>query len=246
MSRKNTRLSVNVNKIALLRNSRGGNLPDLLKMVKDCLRFGADGITVHPRPDERHIRYQDVKDIAEILDGVELNVEGYPNDNFLKLIEEVEPAQCTLVPDPPDALTSDSGWDTLSHSDFLKDITVFLKDLNIRSVLFMDADVEKIAMAAQIGVDRIELYTGTYASIFPQNPQKAIHPFIQAAKYANEIGLTVNAGHDLNLENLNFLIQHIPDIQEVSIGHALIADALYLGLDSTIQAYQNALVLDKG
>lgn len=235
-----TRLSVNINKIATLRNSRGGNIPDVLKAAIDCQDFGAEGITVHPRPDERHIRYQDVRDIKPYI-CTEFNIEGYPSPDFIKLIEEVLPHQVTLVPDPPDALTSNQGWDTLSHQDFLKEIVSHLKSLGVRVSLFTGTDLNLIRQAVKTGTDRIELYTEPYASMFPADREKAIGPFVKAAVLARELGLGLNAGHDLNLQNLKYFFQHIPWLLEVSIGHALIADALYYGLENTIGMYREQL-----
>lgn len=236
-----TRLSVNINKIATLRNSRGGNIPDVLKAAIDCQDFGAQGITVHPRPDERHIRYQDVRDIKPYI-CTEFNIEGYPSPDFVKLIEEVLPHQVTLVPDPPDALTSNQGWDTLSHQDFLKEIVSHFKVLGVRVSLFTGTDFNLIRHAASTGTDRIELYTEPYASMYPVDRKKAIEPFIKAAALAGELGLGLNAGHDLNLQNLKYFSQNIPWLLEVSIGHALIADALYYGLENTIGMYREQLV----
>ncbi|MBN2347560.1 MAG: pyridoxine 5'-phosphate synthase [Bacteroidales bacterium] len=235
-----TRLSVNINKIATLRNSRGGNIPNVLKSAIDCQQFGAQGITVHPRPDERHIRYQDVREIKPII-RTELNIEGYPSRKFLDLVKEVQPDQVTLVPDPPDALTSNQGWDTIGNASFLKDVIFELKKAGIRTSIFIDTDLDKIVAAAKSGADRIELYTEPYAKNFPLNKTKAIDPFLRAAVRANEAGLGINAGHDLNLENLKFFKDTIPGLLEVSIGHALIADALYFGLEKTIQMYLNLL-----
>lgn len=231
-----TRLSVNINKVALLRNSRGGNLPDILQVAKDCERFGAQGITVHPRPDERHIRYDDVRQLKQIVSN-EFNIEGNPTDNFLNLVKEVKPDQATLVPDPPDALTSDTGWDTIKYKDFLKDVAAKLHKDGIRVSIFLDPDIKLVEAAAETNIDRIELYTGPYASVFPKSPEEAIKPYISAALKADELGLGINAGHDLNLENLRFFDRNIPSLQEVSIGHALISDSLYFGLENTIQLY---------
>lgn len=231
-----TRLSVNINKIATLRNARGGNIPDVLKAAVDCQRFGAEGITVHPRPDERHIRYQDVLDLRPIV-KTEFNIEGYPGKKFLDLVKRVHPEQVTLVPDAPDAITSNHGWDTIKHKNLLKDIINELKDNNIRPSIFVDADPRMVEAAALTGSTRIELYTEPYASNYPVNAERAILPFVEAAKVAHSAGLELNAGHDLNLENLKFLVSRIPRIKEVSIGHALIADALYFGLENTIQMY---------
>lgn len=231
-----TRLSVNINKIATLRNARGGNIPNVLQAAIDCQRFGAEGITVHPRPDERHIRYQDVRDIKPII-STEFNIEGYPSESFTKIVLEVLPDQVTLVPDPPDAITSNSGWDAKSNKDFLKKVISVYKNAGIRTSIFVDPNPEMIKHAADTGTDRVELYTEPYASFFPSDKERAIEPFIAASKVAKEVGLGLNAGHDLNLDNLRYFIQNIPWILEVSIGHALIADALYFGLENTIQMY---------
>jgi len=231
-----TRLSVNINKIATLRNARGGNIPNVFKIAVDCQRYGAEGITVHPRPDERHIRYQDVRDIKPII-NTEFNIEGYPSDSFIQLVLSVQPHQVTLVPDPPNALTSSAGWDTIKNKDYLKQIVSIFKKNGIRTSVFVDPDPEMVKHAADTGTDRIELYTEPYASLFNTNQQLAIEPFIIAAEAAKKVGLGLNAGHDLNLENLNFFAKNIPNLLEVSIGHALIADALYFGLENTIQMY---------
>ncbi len=231
-----TRLSVNINKIATLRNARGGNIPNVFKIAIDCQRYGAEGITVHPRPDERHIRYQDVLDIKPII-TTEFNVEGYPSDSFIQLVLSVHPHQVTLVPDPPNALTSSAGWDTIKNKDYLKQVVSTFKKNGIRTSVFVDPDSEMVKHAADTGTDRVELYTEPYASSFNNNQQLAIEPFIIAAEAAKKVGLGLNAGHDLNLENLNFFAKNIPNLLEVSIGHALIADALYFGLENTIQMY---------
>lgn len=235
-----TKLSVNVNKFATLRNARGGDNPNVLQAAQKCIAFGADGITVHPRPDERHIRTFDVYEIAAAIE-VEFNIEGYPSEDFLRLVEEVRPAQCTLVPDPPDVLTSHAGWDTLRHRALLQEVVARLKQNNIRTSLFMETDPAKIEAAKAIGTDRIELYTEPYAANYAKNRQQAISPFIAAAKFARELGLELNAGHDLSLENLTYFQQNIPGLLEVSIGHALVCDALYLGLQETIRRYQACL-----
>lgn len=235
-----TKLSVNINKIATLRNSRGGNIPDLLKVASDCEAFGADGITVHPRPDERHIKVKDVYDLTSKI-KTEFNIEGYPSRDFMNLVKSVKPTQVTLVPDAPNALTSNAGWDTKTHQDFLSDIIDELTSVGIRTSLFVDADVEVITYAAKTRTDRIELYTGPYADNYPKNKEEAVAPFVEAAKAARKLGLGVNAGHDLSLENLHYLYTSIPFMDEVSIGHALISDALYLGLERTIAAYKNCL-----
>jgi pyridoxine 5-phosphate synthase len=235
-----TRLSVNINKIATLRNARGGNIPDVLKAAIDCQRYGAQGITVHPRPDERHIRYQDVRDIKPII-TTELNIEGYPSGAFLKLAAEVRPDQVTLVPDPPDALTSSQGWDTITHHAFLSEVIAELKASGIRTSIFTGTDIRLIEKAATTGTDRVELYTEPYASKYPSHKEKAIEPFVSAARAAKQAGLGLNAGHDLSLTNLKYFNEHIPYILEVSIGHALISDALYFGLENTIQMYLRLL-----
>jgi len=235
-----TRLSVNINKIATLRNARGGNLPDIVKTAVNCEKFGAQGITVHPRPDERHIRYQDVRKLKPIL-TTEFNIEGYPSEKFLNLVTEVKPTQVTLVPDPPNALTSSAGWNTIKHREFLKDVISRLKDHGIRTSIFIETDTSLIEEAANTGTNRVELYTEPYAAMYPKDPKKAVDPFIKAAKAANECGLELNAGHDLNLDNLKYFIQNVPYILEVSIGHALICDALYYGLENTIQLYLRQL-----
>ncbi len=231
-----TRLSVNINKVALLRNARGGNLPDLIQVAKDCEAFGAEGITVHPRPDERHIRYSDIPLLKEVV-KTEFNIEGNPTDRFMELVLANRPHQCTLVPDAPDALTSDHGWDTLAHAGFLRDTIARLHESGIRVSLFIDPVEKMIEGAKAVGADRVELYTGPYAEAFGQNPEAAITPYRRAAAFAREIGIGLNAGHDLNLHNLRFFLTTIPWIQEVSIGHALICDALYYGLRNTVQMY---------
>ncbi len=235
-----TRLSVNINKVALLRNSRGGNIPDVLRFAKDCEAFGADGITVHPRPDERHIRYSDVYALANVIE-TEFNIEGYPSERWLKMVLEVRPTQATLVPDPPDALTSNAGWDVIKHRSFLEPIIARLKAAGIRVSLFVETDLKQIEAAKEVGADRIELYTGPYAERFFEDPQSAIAPYVEAARLAEQLGLGLNAGHDLNLQNLPYLKQHLPNLLEVSIGHALISDALYLGIRRTIAAYKACL-----
>lgn len=238
-----TRLSVNINKIATLRNSRGGDNPNLVQVAKDCERFGAQGITVHPRPDERHIRYQDVQDLSNIL-TTEFNIEGNPKeDKFVALVLAVKPAQVTLVPDVLGQLTSDHGWDTISEQDYLKNVIAKFKNAGIRVSIFVDPDEKMVQAAATTGTDRIELYTEMYAKQFATgNKEAAIAPYITAATLANQLGMGINAGHDLDRFNLPYLIQQIPSIDEVSIGHALISDALYLGLENTIQLYNRALV----
>lgn len=234
------RLSVNINKIATIRNARGGNIPDVLKVAKDVERFGSQGVTVHPRPDERHIRYQDVRDIAPIV-STEFNIEGYPTQSFIDLVLEVKPDQVTLVPDPPDVLTSNAGWDTIINKDFLIDIIKTFKSTGIRTSLFINPDKKMIRNATITGTERIELYTESYASNFHENKENAIKPFVIAAQIANEEGLGINAGHDLDLYNLKYFADNIPGLLEVSIGHALISDALYFGLENTIQMYLNKL-----
>lgn len=236
-----TKLSVNVNKIATLRNARGGDVPNVVQVALDCERFGADGITVHPRPDERHITRQDVLDLADVV-TTEFNIEGYPNERYMQLVLDTKPAQATLVPDPPGVLTSNAGWDTKSNIDLLTDLASTFKSEGIRSSIFVDTKLENIEFAAKSGVDRIELYTGPYAEEYSHNPSKAIKNYIEAANFAIELGLEINAGHDLSLDNLRYFKEHIPRLAEVSIGHALIADALYLGLENTIQMYQRLLI----
>lgn len=235
-----TRLSVNINKIATIRNARGGNLPNLVQVAKDCEIFGAQGITVHPRPDERHIRYADVPDLKKIV-TTEFNIEGNPNPKFLDLVFANTPHQCTLVPDAPDALTSDSGWDTIGRADFLKDVIARLHEAGIRVSLFLDPEEKYVEGAKNVGADRIEFYTGTYAHEFLVNPQKAVAAHARCAKLANQLGLGINAGHDLNLDNLKYYKENVEGLLEVSIGHALISDALYFGLETTIQKYLHEL-----
>lgn len=236
-----TRLSVNINKIATLRNSRGGNIPHVVNAAIACQDYGADGITVHPRPDERHIKIRDVLEIKPII-RTEFNIEGYPSEKFLDLVTKVKADQVTLVPDPPDALTSNQGWDTMKYKKKLYDIIARLKEHGIRTSIFIDADPEKIEAAKETGTDRVELYTEPYASLFQKDKSTAIAPFISAAKKANELGIGLNAGHDLNLQNLNYFFKNIPGLLEVSIGHALIADALYMGLENTIKKYKEQLI----
>lgn len=235
-----TKLSVNINKIATIRNARGGNMPDLIKMAVDCERFGAEGITVHPRPDERHVRYKDVYELKPVL-KTEFNIEGYPSPDFINLVKSIKPAQVTLVPDAPDALTSNAGWDTIKNEKFLTEIIEELKSFGIRTSLFVDPVIDMIKAASNTGTDRIELYTEAYASGYEKNKDKAILPYIEAAKCAYDIGIGVNAGHDLNLNNLHFFKQNIKGLREVSIGHALISDALYFGMEKTIQLYLEEL-----
>ncbi len=235
-----TFLSVNVNKFATLRNSRGGNNPDVCKAAQDAIRFGADGITVHPRPDERHIRKSDVFEIAEAID-VEFNIEGYPSEEFLHLVESVGPAQCTLVPDPPGVLTSNAGWDTIENRSFLQDVVARLKEKNIRVSIFCETDLALVEGAKETGTDRIELYTEPYAVGYMVDRSAAVNPFREAALRANEIGLGINAGHDLSLSNLRWFHEQVPHLLEVSIGHALVCDALYMGFEAAVQAYQKCL-----
>ncbi len=238
-----TVLSVNINKIATLRNSRGGDTPNLIKVALDCERFGAQGITVHPRPDERHIKYLDVKALKPLL-KTEFNIEGYPNKSFNDLVIANKPAQVTLVPDPPNAITSNAGWDVKLNFDFLSRTVRTFQAEGIRVSLFVEADETQIMWAKKTGAERIELYTEDYAKNFVKDQKSAIAPYKKAATYADEIGLEVNAGHDLNLENLNLFAKEIPFLKEVSIGHALIADALYLGLENTVQLYRRALNIE--
>ncbi len=233
-------LSVNVNKIATLRNSRGGDVPNLVKVALDLERFGAQGITIHPRPDERHIKYQDARDLKKVVQ-TELNIEGNPIESFINLVDEVQPAQVTLVPDGPDALTSNAGWDTIKHKNFLTDIVKHFKDQGIRTSIFVDPVVSMIEGAAQTGVDRIELYTEDFARLYLQDKEKAIAPYIKAANKATELGIGINAGHDLSLENIKFFNEQLPDLIEVSIGHALIAESLYLGLENVVNMYKARL-----
>ncbi len=235
-----TKLSVNINKIATLRNARGGNVPNVLQVALDCESFGADGITVHPRPDERHIRYADVFELRPLL-KTEFNIEGNPTEQFVDLVLKARPAQVTLVPDAPDALTSSAGWDTRQHFDFLVKVIDEFKSAGIRTSIFVGTDLELITLAAKIGTDRIELYTEPYAAQYPKDPAAAVAPFAEAAKHAHKLGLGVNAGHDLSLVNLKYFYENVPYLSEVSIGHALIADALYLGLETTIARYKECL-----
>ena len=231
-----TRLSVNINKIATIRNARGGKMPDVTKAAIDCELFGAEGITVHPRPDERHIRYADVREIRPLI-KTEFNIEGNPIPSFIDLVLEVKPDQVTLVPDAEDAITSNAGWDTIKHREFLTEICARFKENGIRTSIFIDAKPEMAQAAALCGADRVELYTEPYADLFPTDPEMAIVPFIETAIAAKEAGLGLNAGHDLNLQNLEYFIRNIPWTDEVSIGHAVICDALYMGLEKTIQSY---------
>ncbi|RFM36484.1 pyridoxine 5'-phosphate synthase [Chitinophaga silvisoli] len=240
-----TKLSVNINKFATLRNARGGNLPDILKVAQDCERFGADGITVHPRPDERHIRYQDVLDLKPLV-TTEFNIEGYPSKDFIDLVLSVKPEQVTLVPDPPHAITSNTGWDTIANQSFLQEVIGTFKAAGIRVSIFLNAEPDKVEAAKTAGADRIELYTGPYAEEFnnartQQQNFQLLNDYKNTARAATAIGLDINAGHDLNLDNLRFFKLHIPQLKEVSIGHALVCDALYLGLENTIQLYKRQL-----
>ena len=235
-----TKLSVNINKIATIRNARGGNNPDVQQVALDCERFGADGITVHPRPDERHIRYADVVNLKPLL-RTEFNIEGYPQKSFMDLVGSVRPTQVTLVPDSPEQITSNAGWDTCTHYDFLTDIVTELREQGIRTSIFVDANPDMVEKAAEIGADRVELYTEPYASAYAADPDAAVAPFVRAAETARRCGIGLNAGHDLSLENLAFFKQHIPWLDEVSIGHALVCDALYLGLEQTIRRYKECL-----
>lgn len=235
-----TKLSVNINKIATLRNARGGNTPNVVEAALNCERFGAQGITVHPRPDERHIRYSDVRDLCGIL-STEFNIEGYPTEDFIKLVLEANPAQVTLVPDPPEAITSNSGWDTITYKKELTEIVKRFKEKGIRVSIFLNPDPELVRHAAECGTDRIELYTEPYAANYQVDREEAIVPFVATALEAAKYGLGLNAGHDLSLENLRYFKQNIPNLLEVSIGHALISDALYLGLENTIQLYLREL-----
>ena len=234
------KLSVNINKVATLRNARGGNVPDVLQFAKDCEVFGADGVTVHPRPDERHIRRSDVYAIAGAID-VEFNIEGYPSEDFIRLVTDVRPAQVTLVPDSPDQLTSNHGWDTVANAERLKAITARLHEAGCRVSIFVDPRPEMVEGAKTVGADRVELYTGPYAELFEENPQAALEMYRPAAEKAHELGLGLNAGHDLSLRNLHPLVEAFPWIDEVSIGHQLIADALYLGIKETIKQYKAQL-----
>ena len=235
-----TKLSVNVNKIATLRNARGGNVPDLLKVSKDLEGFGAQGITIHPRPDERHIRYQDARDLKKTV-TTEFNIEGNPVPKFIELVLEVKPEQVTLVPDSVDAITSNAGWDTIKNNEFLTNVIKTFKDAGIRTSIFVDPDPKMIEGAKAVGTDRIELYTESYATNYTENKEEAIKPFIEAAERANELGIGINAGHDLSLDNIEYFAKNIPNLLEVSIGHALISEALYLGLDNVVNMYLHRL-----
>ncbi len=236
-----TRLSVNINKIATIRNARGGNNPDVVRVALDCERFGAEGITVHPRPDERHIRRADVPALKGVL-TTEFNIEGYPSRDFIDLVVSTRPAQVTMVPDSPTQITSNAGWDTQKNLGFLTEVVSEFRGAGIRTSIFVNADTRAIEYAARAGADRVELYTEPYASAYPGNPERAVAPFVQAAVTARECGLGLNAGHDLSLLNLRFLKERIPWLDEVSIGHALVCDALYLGLETTINKYKQCLI----
>lgn len=233
-------LSVNINKVATLRNARGGNIPNVESVAMDCESFGADGITVHPRPDARHIRYDDVFALRPLI-RTEFNIEGFPSEEFMKLVLQVKPTQVTLVPDAPNVLTSSQGWAVDEHFDFLTSIVDRLKEAGIRTSIFVDATEERVRQAAKTGTDRIELYTGPYAEAFPIDPEGAVAPYVTAAQAARKVGLGLNAGHDLNLENLKYFKEHVPHLQEVSIGHSLISDSLYMGLEQAIKAYKQCL-----
>jgi len=235
-----TKLSVNINKIATLRNARGGNIPNVCQVALDCERFGAQGITVHPRPDERHIRRSDVWDLRSIL-KTEFNIEGYPSADFIDLVKSVKPHQVTLVPDPPEAITSSAGWDTVTNLNFLKEVVAGFQSVGIRVSIFVDTNLKNIEYAALTGTDRVELYTEPYATDYPNDREKAVAPFLEAATLAKKLGLGLNAGHDLSLENLAYFHAQIPWLEEVSIGHALISDALYFGLEDTIKRYKKQL-----
>ncbi|MBK9565388.1 MAG: pyridoxine 5'-phosphate synthase [Saprospiraceae bacterium] len=235
-----TKLSVNINKVALIRNARGANYPDLVKIARDCEEFGAEGITIHPRPDQRHVRYDDIAPLKEVV-TTEFNIEGYPSPDFMELVIKNKPHQCTLVPDLPGALTSDNGWDTITHKNYLRDIVARLQDAGIRVSLFIDPVEDRLYAAKETGTDRIELYTGPFAHQFNISREQAVTSFAEAAVICNKIGLGINAGHDLNLDNLSYFKKHISGLLEVSIGHALICDALYFGLKNTIQMYLKQL-----
>jgi pyridoxine 5-phosphate synthase len=237
-----TKLSVNINKIATLRNARGSNNPNVVQVALDAEKFGAEGITVHPRPDERHIRYQDVLDLAAVV-TTEFNIEGYPDRRFMEIIREVRPAQATLVPDPPHVLTSNNGWDTIANQDMLKDIVAELKSYGTRVSIFINPEIKYFEPAKNTGTDRVELYTEPYASNYHQDRNLAVKPYVEVAELARQLGLGLNAGHDLDLHNLAFLKANIPFLEEVSIGHALVCDALYLGLENSIQLYRRQLEL---
>lgn len=235
-----TKLSVNINKIATLRNARGGNNPDVEKVALDCEAFGAQGITVHPRPDERHIRYSDVYALRPLL-KTEFNIEGYPSSDFIDLVLRVKPHQVTLVPDAPDQITSNAGWNTKANLEFLSELMDRFGEAGVRTSIFVGTDIEMIEYAARAGADRVELYTEPYASGYKKNPEEAVAPFVEAARAVRKLGMGLNAGHDLSLENLEFFHRNIPWLDEVSIGHALVCDALYLGLKKTIEEYRKCL-----
>lgn len=235
-----TNLSVNINKVATLRNARGENTPDVEQVAVDCEAFGAEGITVHPRPDERHIRRDDVVKLRPLV-KTEFNIEGYPTEEFLDLVLKIKPEQVTLVPDAPDSLTSSAGWDVVANAEFLTQVVDRLRDAGIRSSIFVDTNPDNIRAAAKAGADRVELYTKPYADLYPTDPEAAVAPYVEASRTAHKVGLGVNAGHDLSLQNLGYFHHHVPYLNEVSIGHALISDALYLGLPETIRRYKEAL-----
>lgn len=235
-----TKLSVNINKVAVIRNARGGNIPDVVKFAMDCERFGADGITVHPRPDERHIKYQDVLNLSHVV-TTEFNIEGYPDSRYMDLIKKVKPAQATLVPDPPEVITSNNGWDIIGNMQMLKELIDEIQSMGIRVSVFLNPEEDQVYAAKESGTNRIELYTGPYADKFIEDNEAAIANYKKAAEIAYSIGLGINAGHDLSLENLQFFKSHIPFLDEVSIGHALISDALYYGIENTIQLYKRLL-----
>ena len=235
-----TRLSVNINKVATLRNARGENVPDVQRFAKDCESFGAQGITVHPRPDERHITHRDVDLLTKIV-TTEFNIEGYPSADFIDLVIKAHPAQVTLVPDAPDALTSSAGWDVIANSDFLREVCARLRNAGIRVSIFVDADPKQVRAAAEAGADRVELYTKPYADMYASDPEAAVAPFVTASAEARKLGIGLNAGHDLNLDNLRFFKQRLPLLDEVSIGHAIISDALYSGIEDTIRRYRDCL-----
>tara|TARA_R110002050_G_scaffold290260_1_gene443802 strand:+ start:133830 stop:134552 length:723 start_codon:yes stop_codon:yes gene_type:complete len=235
-----TQLSVNINKVATIRNARGGNTPNVLQVAIDCEQFGAQGITIHPRPDERHIRFSDVDELSSVV-KTEFNIEGYPSEEFIQMVLKYKPAQVTLVPDGPDVLTSNAGWDTITHQSLLREIVSRFKTAGIRTSIFIDANSEMIENAKLTGTDRVELYTESYADEYPENKERAIAPFIKAAETAQKLGIGLNAGHDLSLENLRYFAENVPGLLEVSIGHALISDALYYGLENTIALYLREL-----
>ncbi len=237
-----TKLSVNINKVATLRNARGGKLPNIVLFAQDCERFGADGITVHPRPDERHITLKDVYDLSEVV-TTEFNIEGYPDARFMDIIKRIKPAQATLVPDPPDVITSNTGWDVIQHLEKLKDIIAQIQSYGVRVSLFLNAELKQVEASSKSGSDRIEFYTGPYAEQYSKNKADAIKIYSETSKLAEDLGLGINAGHDLSLENLQYFKQHTTALAEVSIGHALISDALYYGIENTIQLYKRKLIV---